>query len=155
MHGRSCSRFSVNGERSFRSLETNVFTHAKAKHAERGVDVEKDRRRGADPASDLKTLGALWLEMQRRLAAMPGTASTGFEAAFEPEAIAWLRLRTTLSRRSNVATLSLERDWRIIRSFDPTGNPAPRPIAAIPVSITPPLRISRTASHAPPGFVSF
>jgi len=76
MHGRYYSRFSVNGKRTFRSLETNVFTHAKAKHAERGVDVEKDRRRGADLGSDFKTLGALWLEMRRRLEAMPVAAST-------------------------------------------------------------------------------
>jgi len=77
--------------------------------------------------------------------------SSGFEiavAAFEPEATAWSRLRTTLARRSNAATLFRERDWRMIRSFDPTGYPAPRPIAATPVSITPPLRVLRTARPA-------
>ena len=87
----------------------------------------------------------------------PASMSSGFEiavAAFKPEATAWSRLRTTLARRSNAATLLLERDWRMIRSFDPTGYPAPRPIAATPVSITPPLRVSRTARPAPPGFVS-
>ena len=84
--------------------------------------------------------------------------SSGFEiavAAFKPEATAWSRLRTTLARRSNAATLLLERDWRMIRSFDPTGYPAPRPIAATPVSITPPLRVSRTARPAPPRPDSF
>jgi integrase len=61
------SRYSVNGKRTFRSLETSVFEHAKIKHAQRNVDVEKDRRRGADLGSDFRTLGALWNEMKRRL----------------------------------------------------------------------------------------
>ena len=42
------SRFRVNGKQTFRTLETNVFEHAKLKHAERGTDVEKDRQRGAN-----------------------------------------------------------------------------------------------------------
>lgn len=61
------SRYSVNGKRTSRSLRTSIFEHAKIKHTQRGVDVEKDRRRGADLGSDYKTLGALWREMKRRL----------------------------------------------------------------------------------------
>lgn len=61
------SRYSVNGKRTFRSLETDVFEHAKIKHAKRNVDVEKDRQRGADLAGDCKTLGALLTETKARL----------------------------------------------------------------------------------------
>lgn len=70
------SRYSVNGRRTFRSLGTSIFEHAKIKHAQRGVDVEKDRRRGADLGSDFNTLGALWEDVRRRLAAMPSAPST-------------------------------------------------------------------------------
>lgn len=61
------SRFRMNGQRTFRSLQTNVLTIAKLKHAKRGVSVEKDRQRGADLGSDYSTLGSLLNEMQRRL----------------------------------------------------------------------------------------
>jgi hypothetical protein len=40
-----------------------VFEHAKIKHAKRVADVEKDRQRGADLASDFRTLGALFGEL--------------------------------------------------------------------------------------------
>ena len=70
------SRYSVNGRRTFRSLETSVFEHAKIKHAQRGVVVEKDRRRGADIGTQFKTLGALFEETKRRLEANAVAAST-------------------------------------------------------------------------------
>jgi len=62
------SRYSLNGNRTSRSLETSVFEHAKIKHAKLMVDVEKDRQRGANVASDFKTLGTLHFEMEERLA---------------------------------------------------------------------------------------
>jgi integrase len=65
------SRYSVNGGRTSRSLETSNFEHAKIKHAKRMVDVEKDRQRGADLGSGFKTLGALCAEMEQRLAQTP------------------------------------------------------------------------------------
>jgi hypothetical protein len=70
------SRFSLKGTRTFRSHETSVFEHAKIKHAKLMVDVEKDRRRGADLGSDCKTLGALFEEMKRRLAETPVSKNT-------------------------------------------------------------------------------
>ncbi|MCX6955941.1 MAG: site-specific integrase [Verrucomicrobia bacterium] len=70
------SRYSLGGKRTFRSLETSVFEHARIKHAQRSVDVEKDRQRGADLGTQFKTLGALFAEMQLRLDASPVAAST-------------------------------------------------------------------------------
>lgn len=61
------SRFRMNGKRTFRSLKTKVLTVAKLKHAKRGVDVEKDRQRGADLGTEYSTLGALFREMVKRL----------------------------------------------------------------------------------------
>lgn len=61
------SRFSINGNATFRSLETRNFEHAKIKHAKRMVDVEKDRQRGADLGGEFKTLGALFKEVERRM----------------------------------------------------------------------------------------
>lgn len=82
-----CSRYSVNGKRTFRSLETDVFEHAKFKHAKREVVVEKDRQRGADLGSDFETLGALFKEMEARLAQSPVSANS------------------VVARRSNMARL--------------------------------------------------
>jgi hypothetical protein len=70
------SRYSGNGKRTFRSLETSVYEHAKIKHAQRNVDVEKDRQRGADLGSDFRTLGVLWNEMKRMLDAIPMAEKT-------------------------------------------------------------------------------
>ena len=42
------SRYSMNGKPTFGSLGTSIYEHAKIKHAQRAVDVEKDRRHGAD-----------------------------------------------------------------------------------------------------------
>ena len=60
------SRYSINGNPTFRSLGTAVFEHAKIRHAQRQVEVEKDRQRGADLTSDFKTLGACLDELVRR-----------------------------------------------------------------------------------------
>jgi integrase len=72
------SRFRLNGDRSFRSLKTKVFTVAKLKHAKRRLSVEKDRRRGAgiDHADRFRTLGALIAETEKRLAEKGGRGST-------------------------------------------------------------------------------
>ena len=86
------SRYSLNGKRTFRSLETSSFEHAKIKHAQRGVDVEKDRRRGADLGAEFKTLGALFEETKRRL---------------EANAVA---ANTAVGRRNNLARL--KRHWQ-------------------------------------------
>ena len=86
------SRFSLNGIRTFRSHETNVFEHAKIKHAKLMVDVEKDRRRGADLGTPFKTLGSLLTEVERRLAAIEVAAGT------------------TVGRRNNIERL--KKHWR-------------------------------------------
>jgi hypothetical protein len=71
------SRYSVNGGRTSRSLETSNFEHAKIKDAKRMVDVEKDRPRNADLGTDFKTLGTLWVEMEQRLAQTPNQPARG------------------------------------------------------------------------------
>ena len=70
------SRYRMNGSRTFRSLKTLIFTVAKLKHAERQLDVEKDRQRGAGIGSTYQTLGGLLVEMQARLAAIPVAENT-------------------------------------------------------------------------------
>lgn len=70
------SRICLGGKRTFRSLDTSVFEHAKILHAQRMVEVEKDRQRGADLGSGFKTLGALMDEMKRRHAANPKSEAT-------------------------------------------------------------------------------
>lgn len=86
------ARFSVNGIRTFRSHETSVFEHAKIKHAKLMVDVEKDRRRGADLGTGFKTLGALLAEVENRLNAIE------------------VRPNTAVGRRNNIARLKTH--WR-------------------------------------------
>ena len=70
------SRYRMNGQRTFRSLRTKVFTVAKLKHAQRNGDVEKDRQRGADLNANLQTLGGLLAELEARFAAMPVAENT-------------------------------------------------------------------------------
>ena len=67
VRGTFYSRFSINGNSTFRSLRTDVFEHAKLKHAKQGANVEKDRRRGADLGTKCKTLGAPYAEVERRM----------------------------------------------------------------------------------------
>ncbi len=67
VRGTFYSRFSINGKSTFRSLRTDVFEHAKLKHAKQGANVEKDRRRGADLGTKCKTLGAPYAEVERRM----------------------------------------------------------------------------------------
>lgn len=70
------SRYQMNGARTFRSLKTKVFTVAKLKHAKRGLDVEKDRQRGATLDSNYRTLGGLLAEVKARLDAIPVAENT-------------------------------------------------------------------------------
>ena len=68
VRGISYLRNSPNGKQTSRSLETSVFEHSTIQHAKLRVDVEKDRQRRANVATDLKTLCALYCEMDARFA---------------------------------------------------------------------------------------
>jgi integrase len=72
LHGPSggyYSRFRLNGKRTFRSLDTKLFTAAKLKHEKSRGAREEARQKGADLASDFRTLGQLAKEMERRIEA--------------------------------------------------------------------------------------
>lgn len=74
--GKFYSRYSMNGRRTFRSLDTNVLEVAKIRHAQKGAEVAVDRMNGVGNNADFKTLGALFTEVRARLDASPVKAST-------------------------------------------------------------------------------
>lgn len=76
LRGKYYSRYSMNGRRTFRSLDTNVLEVAKLKHAQKTVEVAVDRQNGVGNNADFKTLGALFNEVRSRLDANPVKAST-------------------------------------------------------------------------------
>jgi integrase len=63
------SRYSLNGTRSWRSLETNVFTVAKLKHSEQQGKIEMARQQGLVVSANYRTMGGLAEEYRRRLEA--------------------------------------------------------------------------------------
>lgn len=65
--GEFYSRYSLNGKRTFRRLETNVLTIAKLRHKERQSDTEKDRQRGATISREFQKLGDLAKEVMERV----------------------------------------------------------------------------------------
>ena len=72
------SRYSLNGRRTFRTLETDVLTVAKLRHSERLAENEKDRQAGASIDTVYRTLGALAEEFARLVEASersPGSKS--------------------------------------------------------------------------------
>ena len=76
LRGKFYSRYSMNGRRTFRSLETSVLEVAKLKHAQKTVEVAVDRQNGVGNNNDFKTLGALLIEVRNRLDASPVKACT-------------------------------------------------------------------------------
>lgn len=65
--GEYFSRYSLNGKRTFRRLETTVLTVAKLRHKQRQADTEKDRQRGATISKDFQKLGELAKEVMTRI----------------------------------------------------------------------------------------
>jgi integrase len=61
------TRFRLNGSRTWRSLETKVFTVAKLKHAEKQAEVESERQKGSIVNLNFRTMGDLAEEFLRRL----------------------------------------------------------------------------------------
>jgi hypothetical protein len=53
------SRYSLNGSRTFRSLDTDNFAVAKLRLAKLMGSVEQDRQKGLTIDGDLRTLGGL------------------------------------------------------------------------------------------------
>ncbi len=62
------SRYRLHGTRTFRSLDTDVLTIARLRHAEKRLDVERDRKRGVVTTTTLRTLGDIAEEFSRRVA---------------------------------------------------------------------------------------
>lgn len=58
-NGTFYSRYSVNGKRTWRSLNTDVFTVAKLRHEKSRGGIEVARQSGTQLNGDLRTLGAL------------------------------------------------------------------------------------------------
>lgn len=58
-NGTFYSRYSVNGKRTWRSLNTDVFTVAKLRHEKGRGGIEVARQSGVQMNGDLRTLGAL------------------------------------------------------------------------------------------------
>lgn len=65
--GEYYSRYSLNGKRTFRRLETTVLTIAKLRHKERQANTEKDRQQGATISKDFQKLGDLAKEVMARV----------------------------------------------------------------------------------------
>jgi integrase len=63
------TRYSLNGKRTFRSLETDVLTVAKLRHKKRQAETESERQRGASLSLDFRTLGQLAAEVLARVMA--------------------------------------------------------------------------------------
>ncbi|HRE84341.1 MAG TPA: tyrosine-type recombinase/integrase [Opitutaceae bacterium] len=72
------ARYSQNGVRKFKSLETGVLTHARVKRSELMVAVEISRLRGApsEPVSTLKTLGDVTARLVEQLGSTTQKAAT-------------------------------------------------------------------------------
>ncbi len=68
-NGTFYSRYRMNGTRTFRSLETDVYTIAALKHAERHSTVVEDRQKGTTIHADFRTMGTLATEFRARIAA--------------------------------------------------------------------------------------
>ncbi len=60
------SRYELNGEQKSVSLRTKVWSHAKIKHREHMLSVEKVRGRARNSDGTFQTLGELWNEMAER-----------------------------------------------------------------------------------------
>jgi site-specific recombinase XerD len=70
------SRYSLNGRRTWRSLETDVFTIAKLKHARRTGIVEEARQAGHTITGECRTMGALARSLESEIAGANVNATT-------------------------------------------------------------------------------
>ncbi len=61
------SRYRMNGTRTFRSLKTDVLTIAKLRHADTQRAVEGGRQAGDTINADFRNMGALAVELKRRI----------------------------------------------------------------------------------------
>jgi len=69
-NGTFYSRYSMNGKRTWRSLNTDVFTVARLRHETGRGGVELARQSGTQISSDLRTLGALAAAFESEVALM-------------------------------------------------------------------------------------
>lgn len=67
--GKFYSRYSLNGSRTFKSLDTSVLTVAKLTHAQRMLEIEKQRQSPETAKDDAKTLGDLAALLEADVAA--------------------------------------------------------------------------------------
>lgn len=58
-NGSFYSRYSINGKRTWRSQETEVYTVAKLRHEKARFGIEQTRQSGLQISSDLRTMGAI------------------------------------------------------------------------------------------------
>jgi integrase len=75
-NGTYYSRYSLNGRRTWRCLNTDVFTVAKLRHARRTGDIEAARQQGVTINSDLRSLGALARALEAEVNHSPAAEST-------------------------------------------------------------------------------
>lgn len=75
-NGTYYSRYSLNGRRTWRCLNTDVFHVAKLRHARRTGDIEAARQQGVTINSDLRSLGALARALEAEVNHSPAAEST-------------------------------------------------------------------------------
>lgn len=74
--GKFYSRYSLNGNRTFKGLDTSVLTVAKLKHAQRMAEIEKQRQSPDNTGDETKTLGDLAGIMEAQVAGASFASST-------------------------------------------------------------------------------
>jgi integrase len=100
-NGNYYSRYSVNGRRTWRSLDTAVAEVARLRHERRRGELEVSRQSGGEINRDLRTLGALAGELRRQIdqSAISPRTKAGYRVWLDRLEINWpADFQTTLAR---------------------------------------------------------